>query len=96
MNMGTPNLDFSGFQNKYSKSEIEAVYERYVNDPVKNGLLQQKYDIISRTIPGFVRNTKTNELTPFYDIETKRRLEDIDRRLMEHIRREYKDYFTTI
>lgn len=94
--METPNLDFSGFQNKYSKSEIEAVYKRYVNDPIKNGLLLQKFDILSRSIPVFVRNTDTNELTPIYDPGTKQRLEEIDRRLMEHIRREYKDYFTTI
>lgn len=96
MKTETPNLDFSGLKNQHPESEIEIVYKRYVNDPVKNELLQQKYDILSRTIPALVHNTETNEFTPIYDPETKKRLEDIDRRLIEHIHREYKDYFTTI
>lgn len=96
MNKETPNLDYSGFKNEYSRSEIEIIYKRYIEDPIKNSLLQEKYEILRRTIPGYVHNAQTNKLAPIYDPETKRRLDDIDRKLHAHIRREYDGVFTVI
>lgn len=81
---------------RLTEEELEAKYLDFLNDPVKNDLLRQKFLILQKSVPKYVINNETKELTPIYEPKTAKMLEEIDKELNNHINSMYGDIATKI
>lgn len=79
---------------RLTEEELEAKYQEFINDPVRKDFLTQKFSIIQKSVPKYVINNETKELTPIYELKTSKMLEEIDKKLNNYINSRYGDIVT--
>lgn len=78
---------------KPSTEELQRLHDQYLNDPVRLQLLNQKAEILQKSIPKIVLNTSTREHEYIYDEQTKLLFSKIDELLDTYVKSTYKILF---
>ena len=65
--------------------------ERFINDPIIKHYQNGKLHIMQNSIPSYVINKGTQEMTTIYEPETQKALDKIDAELTEYIKNTYPE-----